>query len=80
MLTGPELFALGSSSECYFQRLDDNDRMFEINITAYTKDTGHDIWSLDTDAGEWALVTSLLLAPEVGLTDEYLLHKILHIT
>ena len=52
MLTGPELFALGSSSECYFQRLDDNDRMFEINITAYTKDTGHDIWSLDTGAGE----------------------------
>ena len=49
---GPELFALGSSSECYFQRLDDNDRMFEINITAYTKDTGHDIWSLDTDAAE----------------------------
>ena len=54
--------------------------MFEINITAYTKDTGHDIWSLDTDAGEYALVTSLLLAPEVGLTDEYLLHKILHST
>ena len=54
-----------------FSELEDNDRMLDISISAYTKDIRHDISTLGTHAREKALVTNLLLAPEVGLIDYY---------
>ena len=40
--------------------------VLDTSCSAYTKNTGHDMWTLDTDPGHWALVTNPLLAPKVG--------------